>query len=62
MQVGDIVVLKSGGPRMTVNAVFETLMGKCVKVVWFGPGEVMQAQNLAVEAVEEVEPKAVTVQ
>jgi uncharacterized protein YodC (DUF2158 family) len=41
MKTGDLVVLKSGGPVMTVGSV----KGKDVKCLWFAEGHEMEARS-----------------
>ena len=44
MEIGDIVVLKSGSPKLTVVKVGETLLGDPgVTVGWFDDGEFLTA-------------------
>lgn len=51
MKVGDVVILKSGGPKMTVESATETQ----VHTVWFEAGE-LRTTSLGVELVELVPP------
>jgi uncharacterized protein YodC (DUF2158 family) len=40
IKAGQIVQLKSGGPRMTVESLFNDVHGKrCVKCVWFSQND-----------------------
>jgi uncharacterized protein YodC (DUF2158 family) len=57
---GDVVCLKSGGPRMTVESVGEqTTGGKGVWVVWFdkvGNKQVVQRDTFAPVLLQKYEP------
>jgi uncharacterized protein YodC (DUF2158 family) len=35
MKVGDVVVLKSGGPRMTVNRIRTVFRSQSISCTWF---------------------------
>lgn len=47
MKVGDVVVLKSGGPKMTVTAVNSS----AVECIWFTPDTWMRPTTQEVERV-----------
>ena len=35
MEIGDVVHLKSGGPKMTVEIITEAMAGMVIRCVWF---------------------------
>lgn len=49
VKVGDVVELKSGGPRMTVNSIGKDKSGHCK---WFVTGDTVQADHFAMEALK----------
>jgi uncharacterized protein YodC (DUF2158 family) len=54
IRVGEIVKLKSGGPKMTVESSFNDAHGKrCVRCVWFDKDKLMR-DAFQIDAVENV--------
>jgi uncharacterized protein YodC (DUF2158 family) len=43
-QVGEVVVLKSGGPEMTVSEIAKNRGGLLIRATWFEEGELKRGQ------------------
>ncbi len=55
MKKGDTVKLKSGGPKMTVEAAFKDAGGfMCVRCSWFDKQDKRHAEAFEIDAVEVV--------
>jgi uncharacterized protein YodC (DUF2158 family) len=54
---GDLVVLKSGGPVMTVDSVDHLAGGSGIKCVWFA-GAKRETAYFRAESIEPAPPKA----
>ena len=55
LKVGDIVVLKSGGPNMTVNWVdYDSYSANLCRCVWFDKSNGFHREEMNVESVEVV--------
>lgn len=60
IKAGDVVELKSGGPKMTVQIAFELDNGQaCVTAVWHSENrDEFNSQDFPVEMVAKYDPKA----
>lgn len=52
---GDVVVLKSGGPKMTVEEVGEYLLGIGAKCIWFD-GKTRKEEVFALQTIARYDP------
>ena len=52
MQEGDVVKLKSGGPKMTIGSVDQTLNGVVVRCLWFLDNRELKQGNFSLESLE----------
>lgn len=52
-KVGDVVVLKSGGPKMTINNFLDEDRIECT---WFDQKNILQYQNFRPELLKHYEP------
>jgi uncharacterized protein YodC (DUF2158 family) len=57
IEVGVVVVLKSGGPQMTVARVFEGSVPPCVTCQWFVGGDAREGLFPAASLAPQVPPE-----
>ena len=58
IKAGDVVVLKSGGPRMTVDYVNDD--GKTAYCIWFDKNETRQRKNFFLASLAKVQTTEAT--